>query len=143
MQSCPSDSSLLIAEVMLYLSLSPADFHLRCKQGVTISSTRAHGGHGEAAFTPHSLHRRSGSQDHWVRDSLVRSTLEHRDGKMGTWDLAATGSSPISLKNLAETWDQTLGKGCGDESEHLSRAKGTGTRALPHGRTPGKYWLCI
>lgn len=39
--------------------------------------------------------------------------------------------SPIHLKNPAGTRGRTLGQGCGDESNHPSRGKGTGVTALP------------
>lgn len=135
-ESCPLDSPLFTDEVMLYLSVSLADFHLWCSRELTFPAPELMDC-GEAAFTPHSWHRRSGSWDCQVRDSRFGSAAEHRDGRQdgyvvpGSRRQRTDRQSPISLKNLAETWGWTLGKGCGDESYHPIRAKGTGVTALP------------
>ncbi|KAM9661683.1 uncharacterized protein ACIBXB_010478 [Morphnus guianensis] len=65
---------------MLDLSVSLADFRWWYSRESPFPAPELTG-RGEAAFTPHSWHGRSGSWDRRVRDSRFGSAAEHRDGQ--------------------------------------------------------------
>ena len=121
---------------MLYRSVSLADFRLRCSRESPGFQHQSSG-----VVERGCLYAPLAAPKVWLLGSpgegqpvRQRRGAQARQGGYvapGSRRQRTDGQSPIGLKNLTETRGRTLGKGCGDESNHPSRAKGTGLTAVP------------